>query len=65
MKHIKVFDKKYEIVEDNGKWQECPICDLCELCALLSIVTKEQLCDTPTDGIRYYHYHFREVKKED
>ena len=28
MKHIKLFDKKYEIVEDNDKWEEnCPICD--------------------------------------
>ena len=64
MKHIKIFDKKYEIVEDNGKWEEnCPICDLCEVCASFSLVLKKQLCDTPTGETGYYH--FREVKKED
>ena len=64
MKHIKVFDKKYEIVEDNGKVEEnCSICDLWEVCASFNLVLKKLLCDTPTGGIGYYH--FREVKKED
>ncbi len=61
MKTIKIFGERYNIVPDNGKWEEnCPKCDLNNLCASFTFALGKQLCDT-RDGCTGY-YHFEKLK---
>jgi hypothetical protein len=63
MKQVKIFDKTYNVVEDNGKWMEnCPKCDLFKVCDSFKRNLDKLLCDTPTGGIGFYH--FEELKSE-